>query len=105
MIRVTIVPKHGVNLYGKMVKKEVQLRRSKQGTLHRSASKQKGTEKWAHRKYKGWVWFQKCLGRIVVAEVQSRVDGGENQILESFVGFVDRHFRKDLVSVTVNYRS
>lgn len=103
MIRVVITPHTASNLYGMLVRKEVQLSKSGRGTLFRSGKKQKGYEKWAHVKHPGWIWFQKCLGGIVVAEIRSRVDGGEAALRDSFVGFVDRHFREHLATITIEY--
>ncbi len=103
MIRIIITPKEATNLYGKMVAKEVQLHRAGRGTLFRSGKKQKGFEKWAHVKHPGWIWFQKCLGGIVVAEIHCRVEGGEANLRDSFVGFVDRHFRDHLATITIEY--
>ncbi|MBN8597231.1 MAG: hypothetical protein J0L78_06115 [Planctomycetes bacterium] len=103
MIRITIVPRAGINLYGAVVKKEVVLSRSGKGTLYRSGRKMKDYEKWAHKSYNGWIWIEKCIGQVVVAAVQSRKEGHDNQLLGSFVAFLDRHFRADIVSITINY--
>lgn len=103
MIRVVLTPRTATNLYGMLVSKEVQLSKSRRGTLFRSGKKQKGYEKWAHVKHPGWIWFQKCLGGIVVAEIKSRVEGGEANLRDSFIGFVDRHFREHLATITIEY--
>lgn len=103
MIRVIVTPKRNSNLYGLLVRKEVELAKAGRGTLFRSGKKLKGYEKWAHIKYKGWIWFQKCLGGVIVAEIQSRVDGAEAQLRDSFVGFIDRHFSEHLASITIEY--
>lgn len=103
MLRITITSKKGSNLYGQLVKKEVELARANKGTLFRSGKKQKGYEKWAHVKYPGWVWFQKCMGDVVIALVNSKAHQGEYDLAQSFIAFVDRHFREDLVDISMNY--
>jgi hypothetical protein len=103
MITVTITPRDRGNLYGLLIKKEVALRNSNQGTLHRASLKKKNQEKWMHRKYKGWINLQKCLGGVTVAIVQSKVPDAEFQILSSFVGFLDRHFRDEIASINLSY--
>jgi hypothetical protein len=103
MITVTVTPQNRENLYGLLIKKEVSLRRSNKGTLHRAASKKKNQAKWVHREYKGWINLQKCLGGVTVAIVQSKSRGSEWQLLSSFVGFLDRHFRDSIASINLSY--
>ena len=103
MVRVIVIPRGTQKLYGAMVKKEVSLRRSGKGTLHRSAGKHRGIEKWSHKNYKGWVWFEECLGGVVVAEVKSQEEGEEDDLLRSFLAFLHRHFRPNVASMTVSY--
>lgn len=105
MIRVTVIPRGRENLYGCLVKREVALRRQNSGTLHRWTSKKKGEEKWQHTQYPGWIRFQKCLGGTLVALVQARKPGEEWQLLSSFVGFLDRHFRASLASISITYET
>ena len=103
MTTVTVVPRGKMKLYGALVKKEVELRRKNQGTLHRYSSKEAGKEKWIHNSYPGWVRFQRCLGQVVVAQVGAKSAQGETQFLSSFLGFLDRHFRDEIASVMINY--
>jgi hypothetical protein len=103
MIRVTATPKSNEDLYGLLVAKEVQLRQKNQGTLHRKGEKKRGNEKWTHATYPGWVRFQKCLGGVLVAQIHSKIPDGESQLLQAFIGFLDRHFRQELGTVAINY--
>ena len=103
MITVTVTPRDRANLYGLLIKKEVSLRKSKKGTLHRASSKQKDREKWVHSQYHGWINLQKCLGGVTVAIVQSKSPASEWQLLSSFVGFLDRHFRDEIASINLTY--
>jgi hypothetical protein len=104
MIRVTAIPNEGVNLYSLLTKKEVALRQKGQGTLHRSGNKMAGTEKWKHASFAGWITLQRCIGGTLAAVVQSKVPQEEWQLLTSFVGFLDRHFREHIATITICYR-
>lgn len=105
MIRVTITPKKRENVYRMLVSKERELRLKNRGTLHRGGAKQKGQDRWTHETYKGWVTLQKCLGGIVVARVQSKTPNEEWQLLTSFVGFLDRHFREAISAINLSYEA
>jgi hypothetical protein len=103
MIKVTITPKSNEDVYGLLIQKERTLRFKNQGTLHRAGPKRKDREKWAHSSYYGWIQFQRCLGGVTVAVIQSKNADSEWQLLTSFIGFLDRHFRDKLVSITLTY--
>jgi hypothetical protein len=103
MIRVTVIPRTSDNIYGLLVSKEMELRQKNQGTLHRKGEKKSGVEKWTHLTYPGWIRFQKCLGGMLVVLIQSKKEEYEWQLLSSFIGFLDRHFRGELASVTITY--
>jgi hypothetical protein len=105
MIRVTITPKARENIYGLLVKQELSLRNRNRGTLHRSGPKKKDEDKWTHATYPGWIRLQRCLGNTVVVIVQSRDEDAEWQLLTSFVGFLDRNFRKSISSINISYES
>lgn len=103
MIKVTITPKSGEDVYALLTQKERDLRFKNQGTLHRAGPKRKDREKWVHNTYYGWIQFQRCLGGMTVAVIQSKNADAEWQLLTSFIGFLDRHFRDELVSITLGY--
>src|SRR5256885_891803 len=103
MIRLTVIPREGANLYNLLTGKEIALRKKNQGTLHRSAAKRAGTEKWKHSSYQGWITLQRCIGGTLAAVVQSKAPDTEWQLLTSLVGFLDRHFRDQIASVTISY--
>jgi hypothetical protein len=103
MIRVTAIPKDGTNLYSLLTNKEVALRHKKQGTLHRSGGKKAGTEKWKHKSYTGWITLHRCIGGTLAVVVQSKAPHDEWQLLTSFVGFLDRHFRDHIATITICY--
>ena len=103
MITVTVTPSAGDNLYSLLKEKELSLRRKNQGTLHATGRRRAGKEKWTHSSHKGWIQFQQCLGGVLVGQVQSRDPEGEWQLLTSFVGFLDRHFRRNIATISLNY--
>jgi hypothetical protein len=103
MIRLTVIPREGDNLYNLLTRKEIALRKKNQGTLHRSGAKRSGTEKWKHSSYAGWINLQRCVGGTLAAVVQSKAADTEWQLLTSLVGFLDRHFRDHIASITISY--
>jgi hypothetical protein len=103
MIKISVTPREQENLYGLMVKKELELRKKNQGTLHRYASKKKNEARWLHKSYKGWINLQKCLGGMVVATVKSHDRDAEWQLLTSFIGFLDRHFGDYINNINLTY--
>jgi hypothetical protein len=103
MIRLTVIPRTRTNLFGLLVSKEVALRRKGMGTLHRSCLKKRGKEKWTHKSYPGWINLQRCVGGTLAAIVHSKAADAEWQLLTSVIGFLDRHFREEIASVTISY--
>ena len=103
MIRLTITPRSNEKVFSLLIRKEIDLRKKNQGTLHTSGTRRRDRAKWTHTTYKGWIRIQKCLGGVVVAEVKSRDAKEEWQLLTSFIGFLDRHFRAELASITLTY--
>jgi len=100
MIKVTVTPKSRENIYGLMFQKERSLRKRNTGTLHRYGPKKKDEDKWRHNSFSGWVKFQKCLGGVVVAVIQSKDHDAEWQLLTSFIGF---HFRESISNISLTY--
>lgn len=63
----------------------------------------KGPARWAHKAYPGWITWSEAKGGILVAEVHGREDS-EWQLLQSFVGYLDRHISDQVESITIFYR-
>jgi len=103
MIIVTVTPRDEPNLFGSLRTKETALRREEKGTLHRAGKRKSGEEKWTHARYKGSIRFQKCLGGVVAAMIESNSETDEWQLLQSFVGFLYRHFRAEISSVSLSF--
>jgi len=106
MIRLLqIVPVDGCRLFGKIVKKEIEISRKNRGAFFRSGAKEKNRAKWAHERYKGWINIQRADGEVVTVEIRSRSQSGDEwQLLQAFVGWLDRHFREDIEALHVHYR-
>jgi hypothetical protein len=102
MIRLTVTPRSRDNLFRLLIAKELDLRRRGRGTLHRSGPKKAGREKWTHTSYPGRITLQRGVDDTLAATVQSKPDT-EWQLLRSLIGFLDRHFRKKIASVTITY--
>jgi hypothetical protein len=96
-----IVPKPGVNLYGAMVIKEIGLSRANKGTFFRSGDKERNRAKWSHKTYNGWITFERSAGETVTVEVQCLAEDGLWQIAQAFIGWVDRHFGKEVLAINI----
>jgi hypothetical protein len=60
--------------------------------------------RWFHKRYKGWIRCAEAAGGVLVAEVKSQAPETEWQLLQAFVGYLDRHLGDDLESVAIHYR-
>jgi hypothetical protein len=105
MITVTVIPKGEESIYKLMINKELELRKEKQGTLHRYGAKGKGKDQWFHTSYKGWIRFQSCYGGVVVALVRAKNDKDTWQLLTSLIGFLHRHFKENISGINLSFGS
>jgi hypothetical protein len=103
MIRLIVIPRSGDKLFSLLVAKEAELRQKRRGTLYRSGPKKRGQEKWLHKKFPGWIKLQRRDDGNLAAVVRSRVTEMEWKLLTSLVGFLDRHFRSSISSMTISY--
>jgi len=60
--------------------------------------------RWVHKTYPGWINWEETRGGVLVAEVQTKKDGAEWQLLKAFVGYLDRHFAEYIESISISYR-
>lgn len=60
--------------------------------------------RWQHKTYYGWIKWDQAGGGVLVAEVRSKVPETEWQLLQAFVGYLDRHLGKNIESITITYR-
>lgn len=99
---IIVAPTGKRDIYSLMIKKELSLRKKKQGTLHRIGKKKRNEDLWVHNKYKGKVKFHKSIGGVVVAQLKANSED-EWQLLSSFIGFLDRYFRDIISNINIIY--
>jgi hypothetical protein len=103
MTTITVAPAVDEELYQLLLEKERELRQLGRGTLHRKGPRKAGQEKWVHTSFKGSIKLQRGLGGHVVALVQGAAERDEWQLVASFIGFLQRHFRLAIGSVTLTF--
>ena|ERR1051325_6565659 len=79
-------------------KKELSLR-GKGTTFYRERE-----GRWKHVNYAGWINWDQGLGGILVAEVNTKKEGSEWQLLQAFIGYLDRHLGENIESISIHYR-
>jgi hypothetical protein len=99
-----IVPRDGTRLYGAMVKKQAEIRRSGRGTFLRTGRKRRAAARWSHVRYKGAVDLAAGPADAVAVEIRSPDIGDEARLLSSFLGWLDRHFGASVSSVNIQYQ-
>jgi hypothetical protein len=60
--------------------------------------------RWKHVKYPGWIHWDDAPGGLLIAEIRTRVKDHEWQIMEAFIGYLDRHLGEQIDSISVYYR-
>jgi hypothetical protein len=60
--------------------------------------------RWKHVKYPGWVQWDEAAGGFLVAEIQTKVKDHEWQLMDAFIGYLDRHLGGEIESISVYYR-
>jgi hypothetical protein len=60
--------------------------------------------RWKHVKYPGWLQWDQAPGGLLVAEIQTKVKDHEWQMLQAFIGYLDRHLGEQIESISVFYR-
>ena len=60
--------------------------------------------RWVHVKYPGWITWDETVGGVLVAEVNTKKPEVEWQLLQAFVGYLDRHLGKDIDAISISYR-
>jgi hypothetical protein len=98
---VQITPLDRKRLYGGMVKKEAEIRKKRAGAFYRVGTRKRDKTRWRHAKFKGWIDVERGRFEVVTAKVNSL----DWQLLAAFVGWVDRHFGDQVLSVNIQYRS
>lgn len=60
--------------------------------------------RWVHKTYPGWITWSESGGGILVAEIKTKVENAEWQLLTAFIGYLDRHLGNHIESITISYR-
>lgn len=95
-----VVPKLGINAKLKtLLKKTEQALRGPHTTFQRVKE-----GRWKHVKYPGWIKWGQAAGGFLVAEIHTRVKAHEWQMLDAFIGYLDRHLGEQIESISVYYR-
>ena len=98
-----IVPRGGTRLYGAMIRRQAEIRRSGRGTFSRAGARKRNGARWTHVRYKGSINLEPGLSDEVEVAIKSPERGDEARLLSSFLGWLDRHFGDDLSTVSIQY--
>ncbi len=60
--------------------------------------------RWKHVKYPGWIQWDDAPGGLLIAEIRTRIKDHEWQILDAFIGYLDRHLGEQIDSISIYYR-
>jgi hypothetical protein len=60
--------------------------------------------RWKHKRYPGWINWDETQGGVLVAEVKTVDPKAEWQLLQAFIGYLDRHLSDHIESVSITYR-
>jgi hypothetical protein len=96
---VQVVPKPGIE-----TKLKTLLNKKEQELRGRVTAFSRTRNRWKHVKHSGWINVEETKGGILVAEVQTKREGSEWQLLQSFIGYLDRHLGENIESVSIFYR-
>lgn len=99
-----IFPSDRTHLYGAMIKKQAEIRRSGRGTFSRARAGKRNGARWTHVRYKGSINLAPGPSQAVEAVIRSPDRGDEARLLSSFLGWLDRHFGEHLSEVNIRYR-
>jgi len=69
-----------------------------------TAFSRKRDGRWAHVRYPGWIKWDLAMGGILMAAVTSRQPEQEWQLLQAFIGYLDRHLGEYIQTITITYR-
>ena len=99
-----IVPRSRTRLYGAMIKKQAEIRKSGRGTFVRAGARKRHAARWTHVRYKGSIQLEPGAADAIEVAIKSPERGDEARLLSSFLGWLDRHFGDELSSVKIEYR-
>jgi hypothetical protein len=98
ILQVVPVANSRVRLKALLKNKERELR----GTTTAFSRRSEG--KWVHVKHPGWILWDEAKGGILIAEIHPKKGESDWQLLQSFIGYLDRHLRENIDSISIFYR-
>jgi hypothetical protein len=99
-----IEPRGKTHLFGAMLKKQAEIRKGGRGTFSRTGAKTSRSARWTHVRYRGAINLKVTEADAVNARITSPDRGDEARLLSSFLGWLDRHFGKQISSVNIQYQ-
>lgn len=104
MITITVHSRNDEKLYSLLINKEYELRTKKRGSfIRRSGKSRLSKDIWVHKKYTGWVKFNKGINGSISCSTQTKNEGDEWQIFEAFISFLQRYFHKQIASINITF--
>jgi hypothetical protein len=95
-----VVPKPGIESKLKTLLKNTERNlRGPHTTFHRMRE-----GRWKHVKYPGWIQWDQAPGGLLVAEIHTKVKDHEWQMMDAFIGYLDRHLGEQIESISIYYR-
>jgi hypothetical protein len=99
-----VLSRDGSRLYRAMIRKQAEIRHNGRGTFLRGRARKRNAARWTHVRYKGSINFEPGSSEAVDITIQSPDRGDEARLLSSLLGWLDRHFGKQLSSIRIEYR-
>jgi len=59
---------------------------------------------WVHAKHRGTIKWDTVAGGVLLAEIRASGETKDWQLIQSFVGYLDRHLGEELESISILYR-
>jgi len=59
--------------------------------------------RWIHAKYPGWITWDVPKNGIMIVEVRSKRPESEWQLLQAFIGYLNRHLGDSIDSISILY--
>jgi hypothetical protein len=104
MKRLQILPRRQKDLYGAMIKRQDEIRRSGRGTFSRVGPKRARAARWKHARYRGAIGLRRDASEVVGVSIRSPDQGDEARLLSAFLGWIGRHFGDQVQTVIIEYR-
>jgi len=95
-----VVPKPGINSKLKTILKTTE--RTLRGPHTTFRRMREG--RWKHVKHPGWIQWDEAVGGLLLAEIHTKVKDHEWQMMDAFIGYLDRHLGEQIESISVYYR-